>query len=100
MMCFDFFARVVIFCGLCYFVGYHTQGISNERVTLQQEGQDSPTRYSKTFGREKALDKLLTQADDQELLANLSGKSTNEKSDKSNHPLSELESQPGFTKKQ
>ena len=37
MLCFDFFARVVIFCGLTYFLGYNMQGINSERVTLQQD---------------------------------------------------------------
>ena len=42
-----------------------------EKVLLEQDAKDSPTRFSKTFGREKTLDKLLQSADDEELLKNL-----------------------------
>ena len=71
LLCFDFFARFVVFIGFTIFVGVQVRGMSDERVTLKQEGQESPNRYSKTFGREKALDKLLASTDDKELLQSL-----------------------------
>ena len=61
----------MLFTGLTFFVLRQTQGMMQERVTLRQEDSSSPNRYSKTFGREQALDKLLASADDQELLKNL-----------------------------
>jgi hypothetical protein len=64
LICVDFFARVVIFAGITTFVCMQVSGMSAERVHLVQEGTNSPNRYSKTFGREKALDKLLASADD------------------------------------
>ena len=64
LLCFDFFARLVFFCGLTFFVGVQCRGMNQERVTLHQEAGDSPNRFSKTFGREQALDKLLASADD------------------------------------
>ena len=64
LLCVDFFARVVLFLGFASFMGYQVRGMGAERVTLKQEGSSSPNRYSKTFGREQALDKLLAAADD------------------------------------
>ena len=59
LLCFDFFARLVVFGGLTYFVRTQARGMNLERVTLEQEDRESPNRFSKTFGREQALDKLL-----------------------------------------
>ena len=77
LLCFDFFARVVIFFGLTYFVSVQVRGMSDEKKTLQQGALGSPNRYSKTFGRETALDKLLSSTDDKELPQNgvIDGKS-------------------------
>ena len=41
-----------------------SQGMNNERVTVKQEENSSPNKFSKTFGREKSLDQLLSVADD------------------------------------
>lgn len=71
LLCFDFFARLCLFVGLSYFVSLQVHDMSQEKVTMKQEASNSPNRYSKTFGREEALDKLLASADDQELLQNL-----------------------------
>ena len=46
--------------------------MQSNRVTIPQEEASSPNRYSKTFGREQALDKMLAASDDKELLASLS----------------------------
>ena len=59
LLCFDFFARLVVFAGLTYFVSLQAKGMNSERVTIEQEDRSSPNRFSKTFGREQALDKLL-----------------------------------------
>lgn len=80
LLCFDFFGRLLIFGGLTYFIGCQAHGMNKERVTLHQEGMESPNRFSKTFGREKALDKLLSTADDSELLANLGKEEENNSS--------------------
>ena len=42
------------------------------RVTVETEEDSSPNKFSKTFGRDKALDAILSaSSDDKELLANL-----------------------------
>ena len=48
--------------------------MNQDKVRLQQAPAGSPQRFSKTFGKEKTLDKILQTADDDELLASL-GKS-------------------------
>ena len=99
LLCVDFFARVVIFAGITLFMGYQVRGMSDERVTLTQEPQSSPNRFSKTFGREKALDKLLAASDDNELLENLGSDEQSTSSNESTSTKSIIEEQPAHTKK-
>jgi hypothetical protein len=66
--------------------------MNTERVTLKQEDSSSPNKFSKTFGREKTLDKLLQAADDKELLDNLG-------SDKNSAASKILNEQPAETKR-
>ena len=71
LLCWDFFARLVLFAGLCHLARKFALSIKKEKVVLIQEDKSSPNRFSKTFGREKTLDKLLETADDKDLLASL-----------------------------
>ena len=71
---------------------------------LPQEDASSPTRYSKTFGREKTLDQLLETKDDKELLAKLAKDDDpveEKKSNNSSGGSSRImkEQQPDHTKK-
>lgn len=99
LLCFDFFARLVFFVGLTYFVSLQMRDMSQEKVTLKQEGGNSPNRYSKTFGREEALDKLLASADDQELLKNLGKEGDSDKETAVKGKNKKLSEQPGHAKK-
>ena len=60
---FSFFARLVLFGGVLYVFGNRFKTLNEERVVCKQEGPDSPTRFSKTFGQEKKLDQILTSED-------------------------------------
>ena len=60
---FSFFVRLALFGGVLYVFGNRFKTLNEERVVCKQEGPDSPTRFSKTFGQEKKLDQILTSED-------------------------------------
>ena len=60
---FSFFARLALFGGVLDVFGNRFKPLNEERVVFKQEGPDSPTRFSKTFGQEKKLDQILTSED-------------------------------------
>ena len=62
----DFFARMVFFVAFVYYMASNSILTIERKVILPNEGPDSPTRYSKTFGQEKKLDAILEQMKDQE----------------------------------
>ena len=56
---FSFFMRLGVFCGVIYVLSTRLNTLESEKVVCQQEGPDSPSRFSKTFGLEKKLDSIL-----------------------------------------
>ena len=60
----SFFARVVLFSGICYGMCQFMNTFGPKRVLIKQEGPSSPNRFSKTFGQEKQLDAILASLDD------------------------------------
>jgi hypothetical protein len=46
----SFFARLVFFIGVSYSTLYFAANYGPKRVFVKQDGPDSATRYSKTFG--------------------------------------------------
>ncbi len=45
-----FFMRLFFFGGVLFLFSNRLKTLESEKVTCKQEGLDSPTRYSKTFG--------------------------------------------------
>lgn len=58
---FSFFIRVALFGGILALFSIRLGKTSEERVVCKQEGPESPTRFSKTFGQEKKLDSILNE---------------------------------------
>ena len=55
-----FWARLALFGGVIYLCGARMDTLDSEKVVCKQEGLESATRYSKTFGQEKRLDEALS----------------------------------------
>lgn len=62
-----FFIRVAIFGGIVYFLGFGMANSKDLKVSVKEEGSNSPNKYSKTFGQEKRLDNILEQIREEEV---------------------------------
>jgi len=53
--------RFFFFGGVLFLFSNRLKTLQSEKVSCKQEGINSPTRFSKTFGQEKKLDEILKE---------------------------------------
>ena len=62
----SFFMRLAFFSGIVYMLGKMMSGSHDFKVPIEEEGSNSPNKFSKTFGQEKRLDNILVQIREEE----------------------------------
>ena len=62
----NFFVRLIFFSGIVYICGKTMSGSQDFKVPIEEEGSNSPNKFSKTFGQEKRLDNILVQIREEE----------------------------------
>ena len=58
--------RLVFFSGVVYICAKTMGGSQDFKVPIEDEGSNSPNKFSKTFGQEKRLDNILVQIREEE----------------------------------
>ena len=62
----NFLVRLVFFSGVVYICAKTMGGSQDFKVPIEDEGSNSPNKFSKTFGQEKRLDNILVQIREEE----------------------------------